>query len=191
MARQALRPSTLIRTSTICSIIEISYGEFSGEEFTVVFDFKWRLRRYARTHLPKFAVPLFLRHVQAPFSTHNNKQNKLPLKHAGVDPDKMATGERCSGLRATARVPLTSRLRAGTGRSCKPGKPSCRTRVTSNLLHLWYIRRYEIWPTLPCLRVRVSFCDRHPFRLPSSVVLTKRARGKGNSPYVTHCTEAL
>ncbi|KAL2139019.1 hypothetical protein VTI28DRAFT_5900 [Corynascus sepedonium] len=69
--------------------------------------------RYARTHLPKFAVPLFLRHVQAPFSTHNNKQNKLPLKHAGVDPDKMATGDKVFWIESHGKgatyIPFTRR----------------------------------------------------------------------------------
>ncbi|KAK4248970.1 Isopenicillin N epimerase component 1 [Corynascus novoguineensis] len=69
--------------------------------------------RYARTHLPKFAVPLFLRHVQAPFSTHNNKQNKLPLKHAGVDPDKMATGDKLFWIEGHGKgatyIPFTRR----------------------------------------------------------------------------------
>ncbi|KAK0719265.1 AMP-binding enzyme [Lasiosphaeris hirsuta] len=45
--------------------------------------------RHARTHLPKYAVPLFLRHVKTPSSTHNNKQNKIPLKKEGVDPEKV------------------------------------------------------------------------------------------------------
>ncbi|KAK3987654.1 Isopenicillin N epimerase component 1 [Cladorrhinum sp. PSN332] len=45
--------------------------------------------RHARTHLPRYAVPLFLRHVEAPSSTHNNKQNKLPLKQEGVHPEKV------------------------------------------------------------------------------------------------------
>ena len=32
---------------------------------------------------------MFLRHVAAPSSTHNNKQNKVPLKKEGVHPDKV------------------------------------------------------------------------------------------------------
>lgn len=50
--------------------------------------------RHARTHLPKYAVPLFLRHVEAPSSTHNNKQNKIPLKREGVHPDKVTPGDK-------------------------------------------------------------------------------------------------
>ena len=34
-------------------------------------------------------MPVFLRHVGAPSSTHNNKQNKVPLKQEGIDPDKV------------------------------------------------------------------------------------------------------
>ncbi|KAK3938464.1 Isopenicillin N epimerase component 1 [Diplogelasinospora grovesii] len=45
--------------------------------------------RHARSHLPRYAVPMFLRHVDEPSSTHNNKQNKLPLKRDGVDPEKV------------------------------------------------------------------------------------------------------
>ncbi|KAK3693418.1 hypothetical protein B0T22DRAFT_449776 [Podospora appendiculata] len=50
--------------------------------------------RHVRTHLPKYAVPMFLRHVEAPSSTHNNKQNKLPLKREGVDPEKVKAGDK-------------------------------------------------------------------------------------------------
>jgi len=32
---------------------------------------------------------LFLRHVDTPSATHNNKQNKVPLKQEGVDPEKV------------------------------------------------------------------------------------------------------
>ncbi|KAK4041818.1 Isopenicillin N epimerase component 1 [Parachaetomium inaequale] len=58
-----------------------------------VFDHQDFLR-HARTHLPRYAVPLFLRHVQAPSATHNNKQNKMPLKQEGVDPDKVGAGDK-------------------------------------------------------------------------------------------------
>ncbi|KAK4173800.1 Isopenicillin N epimerase component 1 [Triangularia setosa] len=52
------------------------------------------LLRHARTHLPKYAVPLFIRHVEAPSATHNNKQNKAPLKKEGVHPDRVAPGDK-------------------------------------------------------------------------------------------------
>jgi hypothetical protein len=44
--------------------------------------------RHARTHLPKYAVPVFLRQLREKSITHNNKQNKVPLKNAGVDLSK-------------------------------------------------------------------------------------------------------
>ncbi|KAK4187897.1 Isopenicillin N epimerase component 1 [Podospora australis] len=52
------------------------------------------LLRHARSHLPRYAVPLFLRHVAAPSATHNNKQNKLPLKREGVHPDKVSAEDK-------------------------------------------------------------------------------------------------
>ncbi|KAH8883574.1 acetyl-CoA synthetase-like protein [Thozetella sp. PMI_491] len=45
--------------------------------------------KHARSQLPKYAVPVFLRHVKEPSSTHNNKQNKVPLKKDGVHPEKV------------------------------------------------------------------------------------------------------
>ncbi|CAJ2504685.1 Uu.00g120790.m01.CDS01 [Anthostomella pinea] len=44
------------------------------------------LLKHARTHLPSYAVPLFLRQIRERSATHNNKQDKVPLKAAGVDP---------------------------------------------------------------------------------------------------------
>ncbi|KAL1874212.1 hypothetical protein VTK73DRAFT_539 [Phialemonium thermophilum] len=45
--------------------------------------------RHARTHLPRYAVPIFLRHVDVPFATHNNKQDKSPLRKEGIHPGKV------------------------------------------------------------------------------------------------------
>jgi acyl-CoA synthetase (AMP-forming)/AMP-acid ligase II len=45
--------------------------------------------RHARTHLPKYAVPVFLRLVKEMTPIHNNKQNKVPLREEGVDPAKV------------------------------------------------------------------------------------------------------
>ncbi|EPE04010.1 fatty acid transporter [Ophiostoma piceae UAMH 11346] len=45
---------------------------------------------HARKHLPRYAVPVFVRLVQQVSATHNNKQNKVPLKNEGVHPDKVA-----------------------------------------------------------------------------------------------------
>ncbi|KAI1341317.1 acetyl-CoA synthetase-like protein [Xylariaceae sp. FL0016] len=46
------------------------------------------LLKHARTHLPKYAVPIFLRQLKERSATHNNKQDKAPLKRAGVDPSQ-------------------------------------------------------------------------------------------------------
>lgn len=45
-------------------------------------------RRHARSKLPKYAVPVFLRLLSQSATMHNNKQNKAPLKKCGVDPNK-------------------------------------------------------------------------------------------------------
>lgn len=56
------------------------------------FDFKG-LAKFARAKLPKYAVPVFLRMVEASTHIHNHKQNKVPLREEGVDPDKTGTKE--------------------------------------------------------------------------------------------------
>ena len=45
--------------------------------------------RHSRTHLPKYAVPQFIRLVKEMTPIHNNKQNKVPLREEGVDPAKV------------------------------------------------------------------------------------------------------
>ncbi|KAK2786201.1 hypothetical protein FQN52_007948 [Onygenales sp. PD_12] len=47
--------------------------------------------RHAREQLPKYAVPVFVRLVQASSHIHNHKQNKVPLREEGIDPDKKGT----------------------------------------------------------------------------------------------------
>lgn len=54
------------------------------------FDFR-ALARHARARLPRYAVPVFLRVVEWSSHIHNNKQNKVPLRDEGVDPDKVGT----------------------------------------------------------------------------------------------------
>ncbi|RJE17961.1 Fatty acid transporter [Aspergillus sclerotialis] len=54
------------------------------------FDFK-ALANYARSKLPKYAVPVFLRVVENPTHIHNHKQNKVPLRDEGIDPEKIGT----------------------------------------------------------------------------------------------------
>jgi hypothetical protein len=50
--------------------------------------------RYSRIHLPKYAVPLFIRLVKEMTPIHNNKQNKVPLREEGVDPTKVKPGDK-------------------------------------------------------------------------------------------------
>ncbi|TAQ88958.1 hypothetical protein B7494_g2721 [Chlorociboria aeruginascens] len=47
------------------------------------------LLKYTHTHLPRYAVPVFLRIVKNMTPIHNNKQNKVPLREEGVDPMKV------------------------------------------------------------------------------------------------------
>lgn len=50
---------------------------------------------YLRKHLPRYAVPVFLRRVaadEAGPSMHNNKQNKVPLREEGVDLEMIRKG---------------------------------------------------------------------------------------------------
>ena len=59
-------------------------------EAKAAFDFT-ALAEYARSKLPKYAVPVFLRVVENSTHTHNAKQNKVPLRDEGVDPAKIGT----------------------------------------------------------------------------------------------------
>lgn len=52
------------------------------------------LLKYCRAQLPKYAVPLFLRIVKNSSHIHNNKQNKVPLRKEGVDPDLVGTEDK-------------------------------------------------------------------------------------------------
>jgi acyl-CoA synthetase (AMP-forming)/AMP-acid ligase II len=52
------------------------------------FDFG-AFHKYVEAKLPRYAVPVFLRLGQGASHTHNNKQNKAPLKEEGVDPAKV------------------------------------------------------------------------------------------------------
>ncbi|EAW08761.1 putative very-long-chain acyl-CoA synthetase family protein (CefD1) [Aspergillus clavatus NRRL 1] len=49
------------------------------------------LAAFARARLPKYAVPVFLRIVDTSTHIHNHKQDKVPLREEGVDPDKIGT----------------------------------------------------------------------------------------------------
>jgi acyl-CoA synthetase (AMP-forming)/AMP-acid ligase II len=51
--------------------------------------FDWRaFLEYARSKLPRYAVPVFLRLVRKASITDNQKQNKAPLREEGVELDK-------------------------------------------------------------------------------------------------------
>lgn len=56
-------------------------------------------------------MPVFIRHVKEAATTHNNKQNKMPLKNEGVDPDKVAAGDEMLWIdgrgKGTTYVPFT------------------------------------------------------------------------------------
>ncbi|KAH8695215.1 putative very-long-chain acyl-CoA synthetase family protein [Talaromyces proteolyticus] len=57
-------------------------------------NFDWaEFARFARSKLPRYAVPVFLRVVKASSHIHNNKQNKVPLREEGVDPAKKGSKE--------------------------------------------------------------------------------------------------
>ncbi|KAL3422287.1 AMP-binding enzyme [Phlyctema vagabunda] len=62
------------------------------------FDFA-ALLKHSRTYLPKYAVPVFLRVVKQMTPIHNNKQNKVPLRQEGVDPDKVHSDDRILWVR--------------------------------------------------------------------------------------------
>ena len=47
--------------------------------------------KYAKERLPRYAVPVFLRVVKASTHIHNHKQNKVPLRKEGVDPELVGT----------------------------------------------------------------------------------------------------
>ncbi|GAB7365569.1 hypothetical protein MBLNU230_g6641t1 [Neophaeotheca triangularis] len=56
------------------------------------------LLKYSRERLPRYAVPVFLRVVKSSSHIHNHKQNKVPLRKEGVDPDLLGTEEKEGGL---------------------------------------------------------------------------------------------
>ncbi|MCJ1395213.1 hypothetical protein MMC18_008096 [Xylographa bjoerkii] len=64
--------------------------------------FDWKaFTTYVRTKLPRYAVPVFIRVVEGgvgSMSSHNSKQNKVPLRQEGIDPrlkgSKVERGER-------------------------------------------------------------------------------------------------
>ncbi|KAI0544745.1 fatty acid transporter [Xylaria curta] len=61
---------------------------YINSEASTSFDYAGLLK-HARAHLPKYAVPIFLRQLSERSATHNNKQDKVPLKKSGIDPAQM------------------------------------------------------------------------------------------------------
>lgn len=49
------------------------------------------LLKHARARLPRYAVPVFIRVVEASTHIHNHKQNKVPLRKEGVNPRMVGT----------------------------------------------------------------------------------------------------
>jgi acyl-CoA synthetase (AMP-forming)/AMP-acid ligase II len=56
----------------------------------VPFDYN-DLLRYAKARLPRYAVPVFIRKVDASAHMHNHKQNKVALREEGVNPSLIGT----------------------------------------------------------------------------------------------------
>ena len=55
--------------------------------------FDWAaLHAHLRQRLPKYAVPVFVRELRQVSPSHNQKQNKVPLRNEGVEPDKVSAG---------------------------------------------------------------------------------------------------
>ncbi|KAJ6088639.1 hypothetical protein N7486_009900 [Penicillium sp. IBT 16267x] len=67
-----------------CAALQISHETRNSLDFA-------ELARFARSKLPRYAVPVFLRVVENPVHIHNNKQNKVPLRDEGVDPALIGT----------------------------------------------------------------------------------------------------
>ncbi|MCJ1401650.1 hypothetical protein MMC11_004867 [Xylographa trunciseda] len=57
--------------------------------------FDWKaFTKYVRTRLPRYTVPVFIRVVEGgvgSMSSHNSKQNKVPLRQEGIDPQLRGT----------------------------------------------------------------------------------------------------
>lgn len=56
--------------------------------------FDWSaLHAHLRKRLPKYAVPVFIRQLVDVSPSHNQKQNKVPLRNEGVEPEKVRGGK--------------------------------------------------------------------------------------------------
>jgi hypothetical protein len=67
-----------------CAAIHLSDGHNGSFDYNA-------LLKYAKARLPRYAVPVFIRKVDASAHIHNHKQNKVPLRKEGVCPSKIGT----------------------------------------------------------------------------------------------------
>src|ERR1700722_3534913 len=65
-----------------CAAIHLLDGHNSSFDYNA-------LLKYAKARLPRYAVPVFIRKVDASTHIHNHKQNKVPLRKEGVCPSKI------------------------------------------------------------------------------------------------------
>lgn len=65
------------------------------------FDF-FGFHQHAKAKLPQHAVPVFIRLSNGMSHTHNNKQNKVPLRKEGVDPGKVKDGDKVLWCKANS-----------------------------------------------------------------------------------------
>ncbi|KAJ5247697.1 Isopenicillin N epimerase component 1 [Penicillium chermesinum] len=111
-----------------CAAIQIS------PEVRQTFDFA-ALARYARSKLPRYAVPVFLRLVDNPTHIHNHKQNKVPLRDEGVDPSLIGTkvpdGDVSQFLWLAPGKKDTRLMERRIGRKSPTGVPGCNPQTHS------------------------------------------------------------
>ncbi|KAJ6151462.1 hypothetical protein N7470_007059 [Penicillium chermesinum] len=111
-----------------CAAIQIS------PEVRQTFDFA-ALARYARSKLPRYAVPVFLRLVDNPTHIHNHKQNKVPLRDEGVDPSLIGTkvpdGDVSQFLWLAPGKKDTRLMGRRIGRKSPTGVPGCNPQTHS------------------------------------------------------------
>lgn len=66
-----------------CAAISVAAGSVVDQNFLR------DLLQYCLQHLPRYAVPVFIRHQTNLKPMHNQKQNKVPLRSDGLDLDKI------------------------------------------------------------------------------------------------------
>ena len=87
------------------------------ESGTSIDRFDWKaLATYAKEKLPRYAVPVFIRVVTGEvgsMGSHNNKQNKVPLRAEGIDPQ--LRGSKVAGGKGDAILWLPPKENAYVG----------------------------------------------------------------------------